>query len=70
MKHQQPEEIVYLPAEIAVKQNFDIEQEFDLPGTYRNKESDKRIIYETSFVIDIFVRLEWGTLFSDLSLYQ
>ena len=28
LKHQQPEEIVYLPAEIAVKQNFDIEQEW------------------------------------------
>lgn len=38
LKHQQPEEIVYLPAEIAVKQNFDIEQEFDLQGTYKQGE--------------------------------
>lgn len=38
LKHQQPEEIVYLPAEITVKQNFDIEQEFDLQGTYKQGE--------------------------------
>ncbi|MDE5612752.1 MAG: Ig-like domain-containing protein, partial [Odoribacter sp.] len=30
LKKQQPEEIVYLPVEISVKQNFDYEQEFDL----------------------------------------
>lgn len=30
LKNQQPEEIIYLPIEISVKQNFDIEQEFDL----------------------------------------
>lgn len=30
LKRQQPEEIVYLPVEISVKQNFDYEQEFDL----------------------------------------
>lgn len=40
LKGQQPEEIVYLPAEISVKQNFDIEQTFDLRGTY-NEMSDK-----------------------------
>lgn len=40
MKGQQPEEIIYLPTEISVKQNFDIEQEFDLSGTYKEK-SDK-----------------------------
>ncbi|MDE6451296.1 MAG: Ig-like domain-containing protein [Odoribacter sp.] len=30
LKNRQPEEIVYLPIEISVKQNFDYEQEFDL----------------------------------------
>lgn len=40
LKHQQPEEIVYLPVEIAVKQNFDIEQEFNLSKPY-NEKSDK-----------------------------
>lgn len=40
LKHQQPEEVVYLPAEISVKQNFDIEQEFNLQDTYKEK-SDK-----------------------------
>lgn len=33
LKKQQPEEIVYLPVEISVKQNFDYEQEFDLSGS-------------------------------------
>lgn len=40
LKGRQPEEIIYLPTEISVKQNFDIEQEFDLQGTYKEK-SDK-----------------------------
>lgn len=40
LKHQQPEEIIYLPTEISVKQNFDIEQEFNLQDTYKEK-SDK-----------------------------
>ena len=40
LKKQQPEEIIYLPAEISVKQNFDIEQEFDLRKSY-NEESEK-----------------------------
>lgn len=35
LKGQQPEEIIYLPAEISVKQNFDIEQEFNLQATYK-----------------------------------
>lgn len=35
LKGQQPEEIIYLPAEIPVKQNFDIEQEFNLQDTYK-----------------------------------
>lgn len=35
LKGIQPEEIIYLPAEIQVKQNFDIEQEFDLDKTYK-----------------------------------
>lgn len=30
LKQQQPEEIIYMPTEISVKQNFDIEQEFNL----------------------------------------
>lgn len=34
LKGIQPEEIIYLPGEINVKQNFDIEQEFDLQKTY------------------------------------
>lgn len=37
LKNQQPEEIIYMPAEISVKQNFDIEQEFNLQGTYKEK---------------------------------
>lgn len=37
LKNQQPEEIIYMPAEISVKQNFDIEQEFNLQGTYNEK---------------------------------
>jgi len=40
LKNQQPEEIVYLPVEISVKQNFDIEQEFNLLKPYKD-ESDK-----------------------------
>lgn len=35
LDHRQPEEIIYLPAEISVKQNFDIEQEFDLQKPYK-----------------------------------
>lgn len=35
LKGRQPEEVVYLPAEISVKQNFDIEQTFDLQATYK-----------------------------------
>lgn len=34
----QPEEIKYLPAEINIKQNFDIEQKFDLNSSYRGGE--------------------------------
>lgn len=37
LKHRQPEEIIYLPVEMSVKQNFDIEQEFDLGNTYKEK---------------------------------
>ena len=40
LKNQQPEEIVYLLVEISVKQNFDIEQEFNLLKPYKD-ESDK-----------------------------
>lgn len=41
LKHRQPDEIIYMPAEISVKQNFDIEQEFRLNPTYKEDESDK-----------------------------
>ena len=34
LKHRQPEEIVYLRGEIAVKQNFDVEQDFDIGGEH------------------------------------
>ena len=33
LKKRQPEEIIYLPVEISVRPNFDIEQTFDLKGT-------------------------------------
>lgn len=47
LKKQQPEEIIYLPVELSVKQNFDIEQEFNLQNTY-NEESEKIEDYETN----------------------
>lgn len=34
LQNRQPEEIIYLPVEINVKQNFDFEQEFDLQKPY------------------------------------
>ena len=34
LQNRQPEEIIYLPVEINVKQNFDFEQEFDLQKSY------------------------------------
>lgn len=34
LQNRQPEEIIYLPVEINVKQNFDFEQEFDLRKPY------------------------------------
>lgn len=37
LKGIQPEEIIYLPVEISVKQNFDIEQEFNLAKTYKEE---------------------------------
>lgn len=42
LKHIQPEEVIYMPGEITVKQNFDIEQEFDLKNTYKGKEQKKK----------------------------
>ncbi len=47
LKGIQPEEVRYLPIEINVKQNFDVEQEFDLNSSYRGgegkaKEEDKK----------------------------
>lgn len=36
LKKIQPEEIIYLPAEINVRQNFDVEQEFNLQIPYTN----------------------------------
>ena len=34
LKHQQPEVIVYMRGEIDVKQNFDIEQDFEVGGNH------------------------------------
>lgn len=34
LKDKQPEEVIYLPVEMNVKQNYDIEQEFDLHRTF------------------------------------
>lgn len=44
LKGAQPEEIRYFPGEINVRQNFDIEQEFNLkiPYTKENKQPDKQ----------------------------
>ena len=42
LKHVQPEEIKYLPVEINLKQNFDIEQEFDLSKTYIRENPEKK----------------------------
>lgn len=42
LKGQQPEEIIYLPAEISVKQNFDIEQEFNLQATYKESTTKEK----------------------------
>lgn len=41
LKGIQPEDIVYLPAEINVRQNFDIEQEFNLKIPYTKEEREK-----------------------------
>ncbi len=38
LKRQQPEKIVYLPGEINVRQNFDIDQEFNLKVPYTRKD--------------------------------
>lgn len=35
MGHLQPEEVLYLPSELNVKQNFDVEQDFDLNLPYK-----------------------------------
>ncbi len=43
LKYQQPEEIIYLPVEISVKQNFDIEQEFDLKKKHEVVIKDKDV---------------------------
>lgn len=40
LKQVQPEEIVYLPGEVNVRQNFDIEWEFDMEKTY-TKETEE-----------------------------
>lgn len=42
LKGIQPEEVVYLPREIVVKQNFDIEQEFDLGSSYKEETGPKK----------------------------
>jgi len=42
MKHRQPEEIKYFPTEINLKQNFDVEQEFDVSQTYTREDPAKK----------------------------
>ena len=42
LKHLQPEEVKYLPTEIKLKKNFDVEQDFDMSKTYK-KEIKKEI---------------------------
>jgi lipoprotein len=42
MKHIQPEEIKYLPVEINLKKNFDVEQEFDASKTYKREDPSKK----------------------------
>ena len=41
LKKQQAEEIVYLPIDFTVKQNFDIEQKFHLQKTYKEEVEEK-----------------------------
>ena len=42
MKHIQPEEVKYLPVDIQLKQNFDVEQEFDVSKTYIRENPEKK----------------------------
>ena len=42
LKHLQPEEIKYLPAEIKLKKNFDVEQDFDMSKTYKREDPSKK----------------------------
>lgn len=42
LKHIQPEEIKYFPIEINLKQNFDVEQEFDVKKTYTREDPSKK----------------------------
>lgn len=44
LKHLQPEEIKYLPTEIKLKKNFDVEQDFDMSKTYKREDPSKRRI--------------------------
>ena len=42
LKHLQPEEVKYLPTEIKLKKNFDVEQDFDMSKTYKREDPSKR----------------------------
>lgn len=42
LKGIQPEEIKYLPVEINLKKNFDVEQEFDASKTYKREDPSKK----------------------------
>lgn len=42
MKGVQPEEMKYLPVEINLKKNFDVEQEFDASRTYKREDPSKK----------------------------
>ena len=42
LKHLQPEEVKYLPTEIKLKKNFDVEQDFDMSKTYKREDPSKK----------------------------
>ena len=42
LKHLQPEEVKYLPVEIKLKKNFDVEQDFDMSKTYKREDPSKK----------------------------
>ena len=42
LKHLQPEEVKYLPMEIKLKKNFDVEQDFDMSKMYKREDPNKK----------------------------